>query len=1144
MNIRNLKNTFIILCGIFLPVQLFAQHNNYNQEIIIQPFKDTSIAFHGTVIPNSIQWYIGDNSVNIPYTLEENIIYPDWTKVTPEIEKVILKVNLLPFPFHEALMSADSNQIIFEERDMSTIAVENKRPEENQGLIYNGALTRGFSIGNNQSLVFDSELNLQLSGNIGDGYQVRAAITDNNLPIQPDGTTRQLQEFDKVFIEIHKDRHQILAGDFDVASNGLHFLRYSRKLKGAQYQLAPAINEHWKIKTFAAVARGKFVRQSIIPAEGNQGPYPLRGENGEIFIIVLAGSERVYLDGQLLIRGEDAHYTIDYNTSEISFTKNILINTRHRIIVEFEYAQFNFQKSNSALEIGYSNSKFQSTLHFFQENDSKNITGDLDLTQEDLLALQAAGDNEALFLKSGIRQPPQETSTNTILYIQKDTFQNNQTYQNILVRITVPQPGAVTATFTEVGSGNGNYVISSNPSPNGRVYEWISPDPVTGLSRGDFEPVIPLAAPAQKQMLTGHFQYALPHGGRITSELALNKHDFNRYSSLDDGDNFGLAGKLEIRSPFTLNSKLMVTPVLYFESLAEHFRTIDPIRSAEFARDWNLLLYSGPGEEHLFGGGIRIGKSKTQFIQYSVDALNKPGQYNGIRHSALIYSDSTRWKVNGGISALNTKDIFHTTSFFRPSFNIIYKILSNGLSIGGQYYEDINSIRSIANDSLLPSSFIQNKMSLYLENDPKELNHIHFSYAHERPKMAFGNDFRLSEIANEWAVTGKYTSTKNLQLHYTIRHRNSKAQFPFSGNNTSTLLGRLDWKTLLIGESLQWTGGYELGSGQEPRAEYVYIKVQKGEGFYIWIDDGDGIEEIHEFESAPFADEGEYIKLNVQNNTFIRTRALQIQQSAQLDLKKIWNTGPLSKISFLSSYQLHRKLEEEMASAYWNPFFNAYADSLILSYTRTIRNIFYWNRSGANYDIQTAQILQYNQFLQTSGYEIRALKEYYLRARFNMAKKMDLVLHARLGNRYAETQFFPSKNYQISKKETGPEINAVINAKWRLSGSYLYQEQMHKEGGEYLTAHKISFEGTWRRTAQMDIRAMISLSDIRYAGSGNTYVDFAMLQGYQPGINILWTAQWNTRINKSLILSLQYHGRDTGAAKTIHTGNAQIKAAF
>ena len=69
--------------------------------------------------------------------------------------------------------------------------------------------------------------------------------------------------------------------------------------------------------------------------------------------------------------------------------------------------------------------------------------------------------------------------------------------------------------------------------------------------------------------------------------------------------------------------------------------------------------------------------------------------------------------------------------------------------------------------------------------------------------------------------------------------------------------------------------------------------MQKGEGFYIWIDDGDGIEEIHEFESAPFADEGEYIKLNVQNNTFIRTRALQIQQSAQLDLKKIWNTGRL-----------------------------------------------------------------------------------------------------------------------------------------------------------------------------------------------------------------------------------------------------------
>jgi hypothetical protein len=61
-------------------------------------------------------------------------------------------------------------------------------------------------------------------------------------------------------------------------------------------------------------------KSSFTGIEGNQGPYKLKGQNGELYVLVISGSERVYVNGILLKRGENNEYTIDYNAGEIVFT--------------------------------------------------------------------------------------------------------------------------------------------------------------------------------------------------------------------------------------------------------------------------------------------------------------------------------------------------------------------------------------------------------------------------------------------------------------------------------------------------------------------------------------------------------------------------------------------------------------------------------------------------------------------------------------------------------------------------------------------------------------------------------------------------------------------------------------------------------
>ncbi|MEM1214567.1 MAG: hypothetical protein AAGJ82_02695 [Bacteroidota bacterium] len=1119
-----------------------------------------------TVVPSSLELRTSDGTrVD---TLAYDFSYQElvWQQ-SIAADSVLARYRTLPYAFSRSYTLIDTTQ---RQDNPEGLVIGSYNPYaptgdlfEGQNLQYRGSFSRGLSFGNRQDLVLNSSFNLQLAGELGDDIRITAAITDENLPIQPEGNTRQLRDFDRIFIRLERDQTSLTAGDYELTSPDGYFLKYFKKLEGASLQHRQAAGKDglWESTASVAIARGQFRRQQLNAIEGNQGPYKLQGNSGERFLIILAGTEKVFIDGQAMQRGRDADYTIDYNQGEVTFTARRLITKDSRITVEFEYADQRYLRSLYAGSTRYTQGRWQAYANVYSQQDSKTATGDLQLTEEERLRLREAGDdlNEALL--STINQldaPDPQRST----YRLVDTLLNCNGQDTVYSFLRFDPAGTLVAGFTFLGDGQGNYVLDTEKAANERVYRWVAPDPVTCLPQGNYEPARNLVAPQLQRMLAAGGSYRVGQDGEIRAELAYSTNDLNRFSTLDAEDDEGLATRLDWRQQFALgsdSSHWRLQTKAHYEYVQATFRSINPYRSPEFLRDWSLANVNGigttsPEQEQLAGTGLRLQHEKLGELTYNWSSFTRGAQYQGQRHSGQLRFQYQDWRITASNSWLNSSTSEQRTVFTRPRLQIRKQFRNwNNWQLELDAQRERNAQRPLNSETLAANSFFFDRYVAGLSSPEEGKWQLQTVYRSRLDYLPDGNDFTATNLAREGELTGRWrpNAAFNASGNLTYRELQVRNAELSQQDPAQTLLGRIDATVNLWKGSLRTNTTYEIGSGQEPRVEFTYLFVGPGQGQYIWLDslyNNDGKIQPNEMEIAPFPDIADHIRVTILNDDFIRTDNVNLNQSISIDPARIWAKSDkkwqrfLRRFDWQSSLTINRKTRDFAGVQAGNPFQLELADSALVAVSANQRHALFFNRRSAKYDIQLEYVRQPRRQVPTTGFEAREMENYTLRSRWNATEAATIRLEAALRSRSADSEFFNNKDYQLDGFSLTPAVSYQPGRDYRLALSYLYQEERNQLPGtaDELQRQELELSGNYKQW----LRLSASYVRLDLAGDPRSPVGFVLLNGLQPGQNWLWNASLTRQVGRYLQLTFTYEGRQTGEAQPVHVGRAQVTAVF
>lgn len=1103
-------------------------------------------------IPGSESVKLGDRSLR---DREYRVFYKDGflkladTLTYSMLDTLIVRYEALQLNLHKKYYRRKIVLKIDEQRGDTTYSV--RRADEaftvesvfGNRIRKSGTLVRGFTVGTNRDVSLQSGLRMELSGMLTDDIEILAALTDENTPIQPEGNTESLDELDKVFIQIKHPNAAGTFGDFDLEKRLGEFGILTRRLQGLYGEVN--IGDYSGFLA-AASAKGQFHSQFFQGDDGVQGPYRLAGKNGERDIIVIAGSEKVFLDGIQMKRGENNDYVIDYSNAEITFTTNRIITSISRINVDFEYSDRRF--SRTILAGGAGVELFDNTLsihlQYFTESDDKDNPIDIAISDEDRDILEQAGDNRNEAVKSGVRLAEADSLGNVRgAYAEADTLIDGEVYTFYHYQPGSPE-AVYNVSFSYVGTGQGEY-----RKRNIGQFEYAGP------GGGAYAPVIFLPLPESRQFGNMLITYTPAENFRLSLEAAGSMYDRNTFSSLDDGDNGAYARNLLLElDPTEIalgGMELGKIGLRYKDRFTQQaFSTPDRYNDVEFDRNYNLAA-SAVGDETLREGAVNYSPVEEVSLRSAIGYLARGNGFNSLRsNSSALVDGGEDYRLRYNADYVTTENNQLVSDWLRMTGDGFY---SFGLLKPGIDFRSENRAESFdGGDSLNANSFEYIEAGPYLEVDELAGFTFRLQYTGRVDRRALNGGFRREASSTGQSLELKYSGVREFSTTLNVAFREKKYTDAFSAGNRDNETVLIRNRSILNFDRSAARGDlyYEVSTQRTSRLERVFVKVEDGQGNYIYLGDlnGNGVADENEFELTLY--DGEFIAVTVPSDELFPVIDLKTGLRWKFDFDKLLGPeflgGLVAPVRTETVVRIEENsAEEDLSKIYLLDFGSFLDEEKTLRGSQYLQQDVYVFRNSAPLNFRFRFTRNRSLTLFSGGAERGMRIERSLRSRWRMVKEITL-----------QTDLLSSAD--ILAAPAGSNRNRNIEGS-SLTLDFSYRPSQDIEAGFVLSVgEKTDYypaTPTELNTNSQKLRVEYSIADkgrLRTeieraeltANAAENYLPFELTGGKGIGKNYTWRVNFDYRITEYLQATASYDGRWLGRGRVIHTARAEVRAFF